>query len=329
MIRTPKQQLCILSHKSNITTRFRHNGKEATTQNCNSNWYYGDLVVCINIVCSCVADNQRFNQTCCWMNDCRCHLGSAISQHGEHGGFLRRIVFAAEFLWIARGFSQRTLFCGGFRHRTLRRTFGGFSSGPKPCKLHIKVAEISSPKIHRILHSMLAVVVWGGVRGAVWGSIADTWQPKVGIAHAYRTYICAWLLRGFRWPFVITHQTWLGSCVGYGGQLSNWLCHDCASSVCSPCQCPVSCFKQVSTNPRLTSAPPHMYTYIYIYIHTCIYVYMLVTYTVCVYMYIHIYIYIYIHAPGMTKTQRSTVWALGDASPSAAGDHANITRRLK
>ena len=25
---------------------------------------------------------------------------------------------------------------------------------------------------------------------------------------------------------------------------------------CSPCQCPVSCFKHQSTNPRLTSAPP-------------------------------------------------------------------------
>ena len=38
--------------------------------------------------------------------------------------------------------------------------------------------------------------------------------------------------------------------------LCNWLCHDCVSSVCPPCQCPVSCFKHQSTNPRPTSAPP-------------------------------------------------------------------------
>ena len=31
-----------------------------------------------------------------------------------------------------------------------------------------------------------------------------------------------------------------------GGQFSNWLCFDCVSSVCSPCQCPVSYVKNQS-----------------------------------------------------------------------------------
>ena len=94
-------------------------------------FYYGELVMCINIVCSCVADNQRFNQTCCF-----------------RGGFSRRISvadFASDFpfdLSTSRGgfaadFSKS---CGGFCGGFLRR----ICSCPKPCKLHIKIA----PKIH-------------------------------------------------------------------------------------------------------------------------------------------------------------------------------------
>ena len=44
--------------------------------------------------------------------------------------------------------------------------------------------------------------------------------------------------------------------VGYGWLFSNWLCHDCVSSVCSPCQCPVSYSRNQSKSIRLTSAPP-------------------------------------------------------------------------
>ena len=40
----------------------------------------------------------------------------------------------------------------------------------------------------------------------------------VGTARAYGTYMFARLLRGFGWPSVIMHQTWLGSDVGSGGR---------------------------------------------------------------------------------------------------------------
>ena len=129
------------------------------------------------------------------MNDCRCHSGSAISQHGDRaasrclpaclslrhllsipvqGRIVPRIFSAADFCAGRRIFSDLcelpadfsvAYFRGGFLRRSesiLRRIlwwiFGGFLSGPKPCKLQIKIAESCSPKIHRILHRMLAVV---------------------------------------------------------------------------------------------------------------------------------------------------------------------------
>ena len=40
------------------------------------------------------------------------------------------------------------------------------------------------------------------------------------------------------------------------GRTPNRICHDCVSSVCSPCECPVSCFERRSKSPRLISAAP-------------------------------------------------------------------------
>ena len=36
---------------------------------------------------------------------------------------------------------------------------------------------------------------------------------------------------------------------------ADWLCHDCVSSVCSPCQCPVSCFKCHKQNTPNSCTP--------------------------------------------------------------------------
>ena len=58
--------------------------------------------------------------------------------------------------------SERSWRTGGRRvpqNMDLRRVFGGFVSGPDPCRLHVNIANSYSPKIHRILHRMLAVVV--------------------------------------------------------------------------------------------------------------------------------------------------------------------------
>ena len=60
-----------------FTTGFRLNGKETKNYNCKNILCYGELLVCIDIVCTCLADNQRFNQTCCF-----------------RGGFSRRISVA-------------------------------------------------------------------------------------------------------------------------------------------------------------------------------------------------------------------------------------------
>ena len=94
------------------------------------------------------------------MNDCRCHLGSAISQHGDrgagcrclpvcsslrhllsiaiqglHGEFMRRIFSAADLCELPADF--RGGFCEGFRSQSC----GGFLSGPKPCELQLNIAE--------------------------------------------------------------------------------------------------------------------------------------------------------------------------------------------
>ena len=115
--------------------------------------YSGELVLCINIVCSCVADNQGINQTCCRMNDCRCHLGSVISQRSDRVASrclpaclsLRHLLsIAVQGRIVRRTFSAADL-CAGRRFFSAadfwQRFFGGFFCGE--CSWRIFAADVS------------------------------------------------------------------------------------------------------------------------------------------------------------------------------------------
>jgi len=153
--------------------------------------YYGELVVCINIVCSCVADNQQFNQTCCFRGGFSRRISVADFRGGLpvadfRGGFPWRISVAD----FRGGFSVAD-FRGGFAWRILRSGFpwricladldfvfflaadlrrilvnhaadfaadfcGGFFQVQNPVNYTSKSHRKSTTKIHRILHRMLA-----------------------------------------------------------------------------------------------------------------------------------------------------------------------------
>ena len=179
------------------------------------------------------------------------------------GGFAWRIFPRRIFPYCRRIFVAD--FRGGFPRRILRRNppsiwvnhaadfAADFCLVHNPVNYMSKSHRTSTTKIHRNSSPHARLVC--DCTLPVFFTACFAACPSTGILH-YVTYtadffrggfcaadfcaadFCAadfrggFLLRGFRWPSVITHQTWLGSYVGYREQLSNWLCHHgCLSNV--------------------------------------------------------------------------------------------------